>query len=312
MLNKFDFNKPLKLVLIIYAVLIAAGIVVTAVFGANLSIDFRGGTVITYNYDFEEGKVADINIDEVKALVSENLKTDANVTKGSSIAGDTYTITVSLVKNESVTTEAQDALLTALEKKYPDNAVSLYSATSVNPTLATSFFIKAVAAVIVVAVLVVVYVGFRFRKIGGVTAALTALVALVLDIAISFIACVAFRLPIDMNYIAVVLTILGYSLNDTIVVYDSVRENKKTNEDLTLAEMVNKSLRAVIARNIVTTTTTVLAVVTIIVVSELYGLTSLRPFAIPMVFGLISGCISSIFVSTPLWVVWRNKLDSKK
>lgn len=312
MAKKFDFNKPLKWVLIVYAAIIVAGIAVTAIFGAKLSIDFKGGTVLTYNYQFEEGKIADINVEDVKALVTEHIKADANVTKGASIAGNTYTITVSLVDNEAVTADAQDAFLKAMQKKYADNNVSVYNSASINPTLATSFFIKALAAVIVVAILVVIYVGFRFRKIGGVTAALTALVALVLDVAVSFIACVAFRLPIDMNYIAVVLTILGYSLNDTIVVYDSVRENKKITEGLTLAQMVNKSLHDVIARNIVTTTTTVLAVITIIVVSEIYGLTSLRPFAIPMVFGLVSGCISSVFISTPLWVVWRNKLDAKK
>jgi preprotein translocase subunit SecF len=167
-------------------------------------------------------------------------------------------------------------------------------------------------AVLITAILVVIYVGIRFRKIGGVSAALTALVALVLDVLVTFFVCVFFRLQIDSNYIAVVLTMLGYSLNDTIVVYDSVRENKKIGENLTLAEMVNKSLGDVLARNIVTTTTTVLAVITIIVVSEIYGLTSLRTFAIPMVFGLVSGCISSLFIATPLWVRWRNKLDAKK
>ena len=312
MAKKFDFIKPLKWVLIVYAVLAVLGIVFSGIFGVRMDINFMGGTVITYNYTFGEGKADDIVIDYVKALVTENLKADSTVTKGASIAGETYTITVSLVDNEAITTDAQEALSKALQTKYPDNNIALYSSTSVSPTLASSFFLKALAAVLVVAILVIVYVGFRFRKIGGITAAITALVALLLDVIISFIACVVFRLQIDMNYIAVVLTILGYSLNDTIVVYDSVRENKKSAEGLTLAQTVNKSLGNVIARNIVTTTTTVLAVLTIIVVSELYGLTTLRSFAIPMVFGLISGCVTSIFVATPLWVAWRNKIDSKK
>lgn len=312
MAKRLDFNKPLKWVLIAYALLAVVGIVISVIFGVKMDINFKGGTVITYNYTYEDGKVADINVEDVKALVADNLKADATVTKGASIAGNTYTITVSLVKNEAVTTDAQEALTKALQEKYKDNNVAVYSAASVSPTLATSFFLKALAAVLVVAVLVVVYVGFRFRKIGGVTAALTALVAVVLDVIVSFVACVIFRLQIDMNYIAVVLTILGYSLNDTIVVYDSVRENKKSAEGLTLAQMVDKSLHDVLARNIVTTATTVLAVITIIVVSEIYGLTTLRTFAIPMVFGLISGCVSSLFIATPLWVRWRNKLDAKK
>jgi preprotein translocase subunit SecF len=312
MAKKIDFNKPLKWVLIAYAAFALVGVFIAVTLGVRLDINFKGGTVITYNYTFEEGKVADINVEDVKALVSENLKADAVVTKGASIAGNTYTITVSLVKNEAVTTESQEALSKALQEKYKDNNVAVYSSTSVSPTLAVKFFIKALTAVLVVALLVVVYVGLRFRKIGGVTAALTSLVAVLFDVIVAFVACIVFRLQIDMNFIAVVLTILGYSLNDTIVVYDSVRENKKIGENLTLAEMVNKSLGDVLARNIVTTTTTVLAVITIIVVSEIYGLTSLRTFAIPMVFGLVSGCISSLFVATPLWVRWRNKLDAKK
>ena len=312
MANKLDFNKPLKWVLIVYAALAMVGVIIAVTLGVKLDINFKGGTVITYNYTFEEGKTSDINVEDVKALVNENLKADATVTKGASIAGGTYTITVSLVKNEAVTTDSQEALSKALQEKYKDNNVSVYSATSVSPTLAVKFFIKALTAVFVVAILVVIYVGLRFRKIGGVTAALTALVAVVFDVAVAFVACIVFRLQIDMNFIAVVLTILGYSLNDTIVVYDSVRENKRISDGLTLAEMVNKSLHSVFARNIVTTLTTVLAVITIIVVSEIYGLTSLRTFAIPMVFGLMSGCVSSLFVACPLWVCWRNKLDAKK
>lgn len=306
----FDFNKPLKWVLIIYAAIALVGIVIGIVFGVKLDTNFRGGTVITYNYTYSD-TVADIAVADVNAVVNEVFGMEASVSKGSSIVGDTNTVTVTLAKNKAMSAEKQDALTKKLQEKYKDNNVELYNSTSVNATLATSFFLKALAAVLLVAILVVIYVGYRFRKIGGVTAALTALVALVLDVIISFIACVVFRLQIDMNYIAVVLTIFGYSLNDTIVIYDAIREERKYNPNTSLYDVVNNSLNTVIARNIVTTTTTVLAVITIIVVSEIYGLTSLRTFAIPMVFGLISGCISSMFVSCPLWVVWRNKLDKK-
>ncbi len=312
MAKKINFNKPLKYFLGIYALIIVAAIVVSFVFGVKMDINFKGGTEITYNYTYSEGTVADIDAAAVKALVKEKLGADCTVTKGSSVVGNTFTFTVALVNNKNITTEAQTDLTAALQETYKDNGISYYSSNSVSPSLATSFFLKALAAVLVVAALVIVYVGFRFRKIGGVTAAFTALLTVVLDVVVSYAVCVIFRLQIDMNYIAVVLTILGYSLNDTIVVYDSVRENKKKSETSSLYDIVNKSLNDVLARNIITTVTTVLAVVTIIVVSELYGLVTLRTFAIPMVFGLISGCISSLFISTPLWVVWRNKLDAKK
>ena len=128
---------------------------------------------------------------------------------------------------------------------------------------------------------------------------------------VSFFICVIFGLQIDSNYIAVVLTIFGYSLNDTIVIYDRIRENEKFNPDMELGALVNMSVNKVMIRNIVTTVTTILAVATIILVAEVYGLTSLRTFAIPMAFGLLSGAISSLFVSAPLWVVWQ-KARAKK
>jgi preprotein translocase SecF subunit len=104
---------------------------------------------------------------------------------------------------------------------------------------------------------------------------------------------------------------LGYSLNDTIVIYDRIRENKKFSPDMEIGELVNNSVNTVVIRNIVTTATTLLAVTTIIVVSEIFGLTSLRTFAIPMVFGLLSGAVSSLFVSGPLWVIWRRRRIAK-
>ena len=165
--------------------------------------------------------------------------------------------------------------------------------------------------VLITAVLVVIYVGIRFRKIGGVSAGITALVSLVFDVIITFFTCVIFGLQIDSNYIAVVLTILGYSLNDTIVIYDRVRENRRLYPDKTTDELVNDSINSVKKRTIITTATTIIAVFTLVVVSELHGLTSLRSFAIPMATGLVSGTISSLFISGPLWVIWKNNTAKK-
>lgn len=211
--------------------------------------------------------------------------------------------------------ESVDAVLAG--KDYADNkftaynSMELYSSNSVDATLAGSFFLKSMVAVLLTAVLVILYVGLRFRRIGGVSAALTALCAVVLDVLVTFCICVIFRLEIDSNYLAVVLTILGYSLNDTIVVYDRVRENKKLNPQLSIGENMDISLGSILTRNIVTTVTTVLAVITIVVVSEIYGMTSLRTFAIPMAAGLLSGCVSSLFIAGPLWVKWRNFRDNR-
>ena len=302
---KIDFNKTLKPVLIIYIALFLVGAIMAVVFGVNLDINFRGGTKISYSYT---GELKDADI---KAVVDEKLEPKFELTKSTSIAGDTKTFEISLVGKNALSAEDQEALTKALTEKFKDNKITVYNSTSVSPTLAGTFLLKSLVAVIITAVLVVIYVGFRFRKIGGISAALTALVALVFDVLVTFFTCVFFGLQIDSNYMAVVLTILGYSLNDTIVIYDRVRENRRLNPQGEIGELVNDSINQTFKRNVVTSVTTFLAVMTIVVVSELFGLQSLRTFAIPMAFGIISGGISSLFIAGPLWVIWKRSRAKK-
>ena len=295
-----NFNKAFKYVIIAYAVIFAVGIV-SCFFGINLDINFSGGTKIAYSYTGE------LETADIEKIADEQLDTAFNVSKSTALAGETETFEIALSGKNALSADKQEALTEALEKELKDNEIELYSSNSVSPTIAGTFFAKSLVAVLITAAAVVVYVGIRFRKIGGVSAALTALVALVFDVLVTFFVCVIFKLQIDTNYIAVVLTILGYSLNDTIVIYDRVRENKKLNPSMEIGELVNVSINQTVVRNVVTTITTILAVLTIVVVSELYGLTSLRTFAIPMAFGLISGGVSSLFIAGPLWVIWKNR-----
>lgn len=301
-----DFNKTLKPILIVYVALFLVGAIMAVVFGVNLDINFSGGTKISYSYT---GDIAD---KDIKTVVDEKIKASYTISKSTSLAGDTQTFEIALVGKDALSAEDQEAVTKALTEKFKDNKIEIYNSTSVSPTIAGTFFLKSMVAILITAILVVIYVGIRFRRIGGISAALTALAALVFDILVTFFICVIFRLQIDSNYIAVILTILGYSLNDTIVIYDRVRENEKLNPTMEIGELVNMSVNKVMVRNIVTTVTTILAVLTIVVVSELFGLTSLRTFAIPMAFGLVSGAISSLFVSGPLWVIWKRKKAAKK
>lgn len=305
MAKQINFNKCYKKVLLVYLAIFVIGTVVAAIWGVDLDINFKGGTRITYSY------TGDIKEADVKEAVDDIIKQSFTVDESTSIAGDTKTVSLSLAGNKSLDAQKQEKITEALEKAFPDNKIELYDSTSVSANIAGSFFLKSLVAVAIAAALVVVYVGFRFRKIGGVSAGITALVALILDVLVTFFACVFFRLQIDSNYMAVILTILGYSLNDTIVTFDRVRENKKLYPEESLYDNVNKSLNKVLVRNIVTSLTTFAAVLTVVAVSELFGLTTLRTFGIPMAFGIVSGSISSIFISGPLWVIWQNKKAAK-
>lgn len=304
-MTKINFNGIYKKVLLVYVAIFVIGAVIAAIWGVNLDINFKGGTRITYSYKGEIKEAA------VTKAVDDVIKEDFKVNLSTSLAGDTKTVSLSLVGNKSLNAKTQEKITTAMEKAFEKNEIELYDSTSVSATIAGSFFLKSLVAVAIAAALVVVYVGFRFRKIGGFSAGMTALVALILDVLVTFFTCVIFRLQIDSNYMAVILTILGYSLNDTIVAFDRVRENKKLYPELSVADNVNLSLNSVMVRNIVTSLTTFGAVLTVVAVSELFGLTTLRTFGIPMAFGIISGSISSIFVSGPLWVVWQNKKAAK-
>ena len=306
MANKINVNnkKMLKICLIVYAVVIITGILFSIFMGLKLDINFSGGARITYSY------TGDIKQADFTSAVKTALDKNFTVSKNESLAGNTKTYTINLSGKNALSTEIQENITKALSEKFADNNIEIYDSNSVSSSVAGSFFAKSMVAMVLTALLVVIYVGIRFKNIGGISAALTALCALILDLAVTFCVCAIFRLQIDSNYMAVVLTILGYSLNDTIVVYDRVRENKKYYPQLSLNDNMNKSISGVLTRNIVTSVTTVIAVITIIVVAEIYGLTTLRTFGIPMAFGLVSGCFSSLFVAGPLWVLWKERKNA--
>ena len=159
----------------------------------------------------------------------------------------------------------------------------------------------------------VIYVTFRFKKIGGMSAGMMGLAALLHDMVIVFIVFVLFRMPIDSNFIAVILMILGYSLNDTIVIYDRIRENKaKLGPKAELVDVYNLSMTQCIRRTIFTSITTLVAIGSVYAVCLVYNITSIQSFALPMMFGVISGCYSSICIASPLWVIWQMHKKEKE
>ncbi len=304
-----NYNKTFKPAIIIYLSIFIIGAVLFGIFGLELDINFSGGTKVSYSYS-DEIKTADI--EKVVNSIEEAKNKKFSVAQTTSFTGDTKTFEVEFIGENALSDKGEEALTTALQKEFKDNKIQLWNSNSVSPTIAGAFFLKSMVAMLITALLVVIYVGIRFRKIGGISAALTALCALVFDILIAFVACVVFRLQIDLNFMAVILTILGYSLNDTIVIYDRIRENRRLYPESEIGDVVNMSVNKVMIRNIVTTITTIVAVLTIVVVSEFFGLNTLRTFAIPMIFGLISGSVSSIFISGPLWVIWKRYKAKKE
>ena len=285
----------------------------------QIDIQFTGGTIIKYNYggdisasDIEKNikstldSIDSLSSDSVKFSYSENLAAGAS-------SSESHIVSLQFTNNKAVAVEDKTKITSALQEAFPDNKFAEESSTAVDASKGANFFFKCLAAVIMAAVLMIVYVALRFRKIGGLSAGVMAVVALVHDLIIVYFTFVIFQMPLNDNFIAVVLMIFGYSLNDTIVIYDRIRENRrKTGPKTTNADIVNTSLNQCMTRTICTSITTIAAITSVLVVSLLYGIDSIISFALPMMIGLISGSYSSLCIAPLLWVMWKNYKDKKR
>ena len=291
-----------KLFYSISCALIAIFIILTFVIGLNVAIEFKGGTMLTYSH------IGEIDTNAVKKVVESENYGAVTVTTGSSMNSSLETVEISFSSSEGLTADKQTALSGKLQEAFKDNDLTLVNSQDVNPTSGTEFFLKCLVAVLFSFILLVIYIAFRFKKIGGLSAGVFALVALVHDCVMVYAVFVFCRFPIDANFMAVVLTVLGNSINNTIVVYDRIRENRNLyGNSLSLKELVNMSITQSITRSVNTTVTTAFAVLAICVVCAICGVTSIMTFAIPMMAGLICGTYSSLCISGPLWVLWQEK-----
>ena len=294
-----DFIGKRKILFAIPIVIVAITIIFNCIFGVQMAIEFKGGTMLTYSH------IGEIDTNAVKKVVESENYGAVTVTTGSSMNSSLETVEISFSSSEGLTADKQTALSGKLQEAFKDNDLTLVNSQDVNPTSGTEFFLKCLVAVLFSFILLVIYIAFRFKKIGGLSAGVFALVALVHDCVMVYAVFVFCRFPIDANFMAVVLTVLGNSINNTIVVYDRIRENRNLyGNSLSLKELVNMSITQSITRSVNTTVTTAFA---ICVVCAICGVTSIMTFAIPMMAGLICGTYSSLCISGPLWVLWQEK-----
>lgn len=303
-----NFTGNKKIFFCISIAIILIGIVCNFIFGTTLDIQFTGGAALKFSY------TGDVDQTELYDFIQAKTEDKISTTFSTDLVGNTgNTVTVQFAGNNSVATEIQQNLEKDLQEKYPDNDFINLESSSVDASMGLNFLLKCLAAVAIASILMVLYVTVRFKKIGGLSAGVMALVALFHDIAMIYFMYVIFQMPIDSNFMAVVLMILGYSLNDTIVIYDRVREERKNLGRKTDVGMVfNLSASKTMKRTIMTSITTLSAILIVYIVAVAFNITSVQGFALPMMIGVISGCYSSICIAGPLWVMWQNSKKSKK
>lgn len=288
----FNVMNKKWILLGISAVLVLVSIVSMLVRGLNLDVDFAGGTAIYINM------AQDFDNNEVMKLVKETaeLSNDPTVQK----SGDTQQEVV--IRTNSLTDEQVAAVRTALTEKYGLNEDSFLSVDSVSPTIGGELARSAITASIVAVLLMLLYISFRFEFLSGVTA----IIALAHDVIVTIGCYALFGWSVNSTFVAAILTILGYSINNTIVIFDRIRENERITKKPVHSEIVEKSVWQSATRSFYTTLTTLFPIVLLFIM----GVPSIRQFALPLIIGMVIGTYSSLFVSGPLWATMKG--DSKK
>ena len=272
------------------------------VFGVNLDIQFKGGALLTYSY------TGDLDAPAFQKAAEKVLGQSVSMQESIDIATGKRNIVLSLPTSEGIDAERQAALAAALNEQFSGNEIETASISVVNPTIGGEFLAKCLVAIGFAALLMVFYVSFRFRRIGGWSAGVTAVVALVHDILMVFAVFVIGRISLNANFIAVCLTILGYSLNDTIVIYDRIRENRRIyGTSMPVEDLVNLSLNQSMTRSLLTSVTTASAMVVVSLVALLYNVNTILSFSFPMIIGMVSGFYSSVCIAPALWTTWQKK-----
>ena len=290
----------------ISGIVIAAGLIVMGVQGAkgsgafNYGLDFVGGTSTTADF----GK--DYTIEEIESQIVpqvEEITGDTDV-----MANKVEGTTQITVKTRTLSVEEREALEAMFAEDFSVDAATITSQ-SISSTISGEMRSDAVVAVLVSAVCMLIYIWFRFKDIRF---GASAIIALLHDVLVVLAVYAIVRISVGNTFIACMLTIIGYSVNDTIVIFDRIRENiGKTAEKMTpetLTGIANKSLTQTLSRSINTSITTFVMVLMLFIL----GVPSIREFALPLMAGLICGTYSSVCIATELWFVMRTRLVRKK
>ena len=304
-MNKFSFVKNRIVFFSIAAVMVIAAIVSFCTIGFNWDIEFVGGTEISYNLGKtvekdDEAKIESIVKDIIGAdmfssirVVGDNKETVIIRTK---LVDEETTVEENAVETETGINAIRSAITDAIIAEYADAAWQ--STDTVGGEVSAGLKNSAIVATVTAILLMLVYIAIRFEF----SSAFAAVLCLAHDVIIMLFAYSIFNIPVGSTVIATVLTILGYSINATIIIFDRIRENIKTMPHTDFAGKVDEGVRSTIARSINTTITTLLTIGLI----YFMGVTSIKNFALPLIVGIISGAYSSICLSGCFWYLFRK------
>ena len=281
-----------KYFFIISALIILTGGIFTLIQGVELGIDFTGGTEIEIDMEqyVESAEIQEI-LDEYDPGASIN-----------HIGTDQHNIVIRT--SEDLSSEQRRELFNDLQERYSLSSDQALRVDQFGPSIGQEIQQKALLSILISAIGMLIYITFRFELSYGIAS----LTALLHDILIVLSVYAILNIPINNPFIAAILTILGYSINDSIVVFDRVRENIPFLKKNNFAELGNTSISQTLKRSIITSVTTLLTIVALYIL----GVEQIKTFALPLIAGILSGTYSSIFIATPVWVMIKEKQVAKK
>lgn len=316
---KLDVTKRRLVWLLIPVAIILVGIILVSTIGFNLGIDFTGGTVI--NVIPNEINISDDNnYNQVKADIEEVLNEFGLKSTQFQIVENDQGQAVSVrfqdkagADEKEMNVLINDKIIPALYEKFGmdknDDRFANYVQASdrIGATSSSELLLKALIAIMASIVLILIYIAIRFEVASG----LSAIVALFSDVLVTCSIVLMCRIQINTTFIAALITIIGYSINNTIIIFDRVRELRKLDENKGKSneELANMAVSQSFARTLNTTITTLVAVLLLAII----GVPSVREFVIPIIIGLLSGVYSSLFLSPNLWaLMYRERAKKNK
>ena len=266
-------------------IIIVLGVFKMATSGLVLGIDFAGGTTVQIDMtkEFDKAK-ADTIVSKYAVEASTNAAQLDGVMKELDI------------KSKNMTSTQVTSMENDLKEAFGKD-VKVLQQEDIGASVGAETRNKAIMAMLLATLAMLVYIGFRFEF----KFATAAILALVHDVFIVLAVYAWFRIPIDSGFVAAVLTVIGYSINDTIVVFDRIRENQKWMAKAELKELANASITQTMIRSINTVMTVLITLAAVYIYVP-----TIRSFSFPLLVGIASGCYSSIFIASPLWVIFKN------
>jgi preprotein translocase subunit SecF len=296
MIFKINFMKHYKRFFLYSSILSVIGILTIIIFNMNYGVDFKAGTTL----DIVVGQsVEKANVESIIRTTLPDVK-EVILTMGSNNERVTARF------DEVLTQQGTKDVISAFKKNFGDQVT--YEENTVDVTMAKELAKKAIFAVLYASLGIIIYVALRFEW----RFAVAAIVSLLHDALIVVSIFSIFRLEVNLPFVAAVLTIIGYSINDTIVIFDRIRENQRFGKLKTfgdLVELVNRSIWQTMTRSINTVATVLFAATALFI----FGSESIRLFSLAMMIGLVCGVYSSILIACPIWLVLKNNsLHNKK